>query len=503
YNFEIQPKINILSDTSAGMFQIKLVFATKKSESFLLTNNIDLYAINTNNASWVFNSDKNLLTDESPVNDIYLEMKYSKAELIFEKESIIPSKSLIEAVTNALEHDNPYYELIKIFKKYGHFLPKKVNLGCKLYNMSYLIVDEKHPVEQIGEKIEWKTHDDFKTDKHNDILNILNLWESKIKTYDFDTSHLISIDGTIVMRNQLDEWVASCLKSNPNSLQVISWSELYPLYEIFNESLCKDVKGILGINKKVLMAGVISVDELEYSYYVKFSDTLKSNNYHVFGKLMTKEGEPKDEIVVKFESTDIYGFFAIIGNFDSIKVKECANLQITWILVGIPADIGFFSKDTRKIAVTYSDNTSFTLQNGRKYSTVLLKVPEDLSTNSILITSIKYPRSNYEPNFVTNIKSYHDKVIEIDIYAPGLINESEVNESKIEHISESDVEDIIESEDEDVSESEVENISESEVENSICEYSLDWCIILPENQEAKNTNDSSCLISAIAHLKAI
>ncbi|KAF0550645.1 hsp70 family protein [Gigaspora margarita] len=385
--FESQPKFNILSDTSTRVFQMKLMFPTKQKDSFFLTNNINSYAINSDHVSWVLDIDKKPLTDESPVNVFYLEIKCSKAELIFDKESMKLSESLIKAVTSALEDNNPYHELTKIFQKYGHFLPRKVVLGYKLYRMAYLIVDEKC-LKQNDEKIEWETLNDF-NDKCNDVLNILNLWE----------------------------------KNDNDSLQIINWSELYPIYDIFDESLCKDIKCILRINdtksyvnEKVLKAGVIPIEELRDFYFVEFSSTLKSNNYRIFGKLMTKDGEPKDEMVVKFKFTDINGFYVVIVNFDSIKAKDYVNLQITWILIGKPAEIGIFDKNTRNIAIICSENTSFTFQNGREDLIAQLKVPENLSTNSILITSIEYPRSNYGPNIITSIKNYRNNEIEINIY---------------------------------------------------------------------------------------
>ncbi|CAG8571741.1 39021_t:CDS:2, partial [Gigaspora margarita] len=461
--FESQPKINILSDTSTGVFQMKLIFPTKRKDSFFLTNNINSYAINSDHVNWVVDIDQNPLNDESPVNDIYLEIKCSKAELIFEKESIKPSEKLKKAVTSALEDDDPYNELKKYLQNMG--------ISC-LEKMSRLIVDEKY-LKQNDEKIEWGTLNDFKIDKSNDVLNVLTLWESKMKPYSFDTSHLMSIDGAIIMRNELDKWVESCLENDNDSLQIINRSELYPIYEIFDESLCKDVKCILGINdqknyvnEKVLKAGVIPIGELRDFYFVEFSSTLKSNNYRIFGKLMTKDGEPKDEVVVKFKFTDINGFYAIIENFDSIKAKDYMNLQITWILVGKPAEIGFFDKNTRNIAAICSEDTSFTLQNDQKILIARLKVPENLSTNSILITSFNYPRSNYDPYFITSIKNYHNKEIEINIYAPEVINESEISEGEAENTSENEVEDS--------SESEVEDNNENEVKDHLCEYSLDW-----------------------------
>ncbi|KAF0550648.1 chitin synthase regulatory factor chr2 [Gigaspora margarita] len=290
-----------------------------------------------------------------------------------------------------------------------------------------------------------------------------------MKQYCFDSSHLMSIDGEIIMRNQLDEWVASCLESDNDSLQIINWSELYPIHDIFEESLCKDIKCILGINdtknyvnEKVLKAGVIPIEELRDFYFVEFSSTLKSSNYRIFGKLMTKMEKQK----MKWLSNSNLRILT-----DSMLAKDYVNLQITWILIGKPAEIGIFDRNTRNIAVICSENTSFTFQNDREDSIAQLKVPENLSTNSILITSIEYPKSNYEPNIITN-----------------------TSESEVEYTSESEVED--------ASESEGEDNNENEVKDHLCEYSLDWCIILPENQ-VENENDNSCLPITMTHLKAI
>ncbi|RIB20156.1 hypothetical protein C2G38_2035484 [Gigaspora rosea] len=146
--------------------------------------------------------------------------------------SIKLSESLNKAVTSALEDNDPYYELTKIFKNYRHFLPRKVVLGYKLYRMSYLIVYKKCP-KQNNEKIEWETLNDFKIENCNDILDL--------------------------------------------------WAKL------------------------------------------------------MIQKIMLTK-----------------------------RAKDYMNLQITWILVGKPAEIGFFDKKTHNIAVICSENTSFTFQNDRK-----------------------------------------------------------------------------------------------------------------------------------------
>ncbi|CAG8593738.1 1268_t:CDS:2 [Gigaspora rosea] len=120
----------------------------------------------------------------------------------------------------------------------------------------------------------------------------------------------------------------------------INRRELYLIYDIFDESLCKDVKYL---------------------------------------NLATTSSFVSPSSVISFQKYDNYW----------IQLKDYVNLQLTWILIGNPADIGIFDKNTLNIAVICSENTSFTFQNDRTDLIARLKVTENLSTNSILITSIK------------------------------------------------------------------------------------------------------------------
>ncbi|CAG8446152.1 28259_t:CDS:2 [Dentiscutata erythropus] len=234
--------------------------------------------------------------------------------------------------------------------------------------------------------------------------NILNKWECYITPHDFDATYLISVDGETIMRNELDMWIAGWLKNSLDSLQVINWKELYPLYEIFDESLQKKIKSILGIDdiaktfgvkEKVLITGVIPIEECAYQYRVKFPVNFKSNNYQIFGKLVKSDGEPISEAVIKFKSTNKYGFSANIENFE---ITEFMRLQINWILIGIPAEVGYFSTNTRDIDIIDFDSILITpITNGNNW-VIILKTPEDLSSDSILFTS-EIRVNVYDPGF--------------------------------------------------------------------------------------------------------
>ncbi|CAG8582948.1 4059_t:CDS:1 [Racocetra fulgida] len=316
--------INIL-DESSKKFKAKLNILTKKIDSILLENHIN----DPNFAGFKYNTDiinKNSIIKNSPVYDIYLEIKCSLVELIFEKKSICPSKDLEDEVKKALENKNPYKELIKVFDVYGHFLPQKIVMGHKLYRKSHLLVNHENNNSIISiQQVEWETLHDFKISKFEELIKH---WESYLEKYDFDTKYFISLDGETVMRDKLEKWVEFCLEGNIYPLQIINWCDLYPLYEIFDNPLREDIESILGVDyskikEKVLMTGAIPTEKDINYYRVNFfpdSDNhLESNNYQIFGKLIKKDGMPIDKVAVTFKSLNVYGFSAIIESFGIVK----------------------------------------------------------------------------------------------------------------------------------------------------------------------------------------
>ncbi|CAG8518056.1 33977_t:CDS:2, partial [Racocetra persica] len=415
-----EPKI---IELQARKFEAKLASSSKYKDSFLLENHIDQSTIGSEDLNWIGGT--NPLNNESLVNDIYIEVQNPRIELVFKKESIKPTKNLKDKIKSALDHHNPYRELMKVFRDYGHLIPERVILGHKLYIMSHLIADASdewttnNKLDPISD--EWMTSEDFETK----CVEFFNQWKTHMEQHYFDSSYLISIDGDIVMVKNIKTWVNNCLKGGNNFLQVISWKGLYPLYEIFENPLRKEIKLILGndeqtinsgIKEKVLMTGIIQTQNSITYYRVNFSNHLESNEYKIFGKLMTHDGIPNDNYVVKFKSMNMYGFSAIIESFNTDCVVNFEDLQITWILIGIPSEVGAYNSDTRNISILRLKSCEFKIDPKTSFDNcnVRLKVPKNLELDSFLITSFAHPRLNYEPCFMAKIKNYYEGEIEVN-----------------------------------------------------------------------------------------
>ncbi|CAG8789427.1 10607_t:CDS:1, partial [Racocetra fulgida] len=91
------------------------------------------------------------------------------------------------------------------------------------------------------------------------------------------------------------------------------------------------------------------------------------------------------------------------------------QLQIVWILIGIPAKVGYFSSNTRKIKILSSGLSKFASELNANNYFVELKVPKNLPRNSVIITSFICPSSNYEPNFIAKLYNQQDNKILVKI----------------------------------------------------------------------------------------
>ncbi|CAG8765176.1 23258_t:CDS:2 [Racocetra persica] len=381
YNFKQQHKHDSVEKTS---FCAKLFNSTTKKESFLLESPIEISYDDLEYASQIFDTDeaansaRSFLVNESSVNDVILVIEYSKAELTIEKETIKPSDELTDKIKEALKHHDPYYRLMYIFNIYGYFLPKKIILGHKMYRMTHLTKDKRLNETKIKiNETKWTTLDDFSDSKLGDILS---QWEKCIGLHNFDLSHFVSIDDKIIRKDKLKEWIKFCLESDLDSLQVISCKELYSLYKIFDSTLRHEVKSVLEIKEKVLMTGIVPIKDPPYLYSINFPVCFKSNDYQVLGKFIAHDGESINEVD------------------------------------GIPAKIGYFSKDTRKISIFGSDKELFKLNLNND---IILKFSENLPSNSVIFISFKCPPSNNEQNFITKIQNHKDNEFSINISYPS------------------------------------------------------------------------------------
>ncbi|RIB01416.1 hypothetical protein C2G38_2230928 [Gigaspora rosea] len=322
----------------------------------------------------ITNSTNSPLTDELPANDVYIEIQYSKFCLDIPKRIIKPTEKFIEDAKKALQHRDPYHKLMDLFQIYGS--SQEINL-------------------------KWKNKDFPK----EDLNKILDQWEKYISSYNFDSSFFTSINGDLVMRNDLEEWAEHCLDNNPYLLQI------------------EEGGGRLLIKNNQVI-----------------NDTALNN------------------VVIKFKFHTIDGFLIFVDNVKNIE-QIFIDLIVIWILVGIPANVGFFSTDTRKIDIVGLGNTSLTVTSKSNNYSILLKVPENVPQSSILVTSFKFPPTNYDLNFKIEAQNNTANEIKITVCKLG--------SDKVDSIYE-------------------------------LECSIQWCIIvIPENLKFYNSSISVDYLKAI------
>ncbi|CAG8684472.1 45243_t:CDS:2 [Gigaspora margarita] len=386
---QFQININPINE-NIGKFHVNLV-PIKQRKDTLLKYHIMPSAIGLENFQFISNQ----LVDE-PSNYVYLEIKYPLWELVSDKENIKLPENLIKDIKDALKCNNPHQKLMQTFKHYGHFVPSKLTLGHKLYRVSYL---KKH--KALFEKKKIVTHEYFES---NEFKEFCDQWNDTIIHFNFDESHLLSMNSGIFERKNIKDW-ASSLSNNVN-LEIISWDELYPLYELLDDNLKQKVKTIFGINhlaentrikENMLMSGVITITDSSY-YIVKFPHELSSENYRIFGRLVTQDGKPIDAII-KFKAMTIHNFVVWIDIDKTVKSIH-PNLQIFWFMTGLP-EIGFYSPNTRNVSILESDSFAFAYA---KEQNIQLQLPRNLPKNWILCSSFQY--HNCMPSFATTNIQY-------------------------------------------------------------------------------------------------
>ncbi|CAG8475767.1 23998_t:CDS:2 [Gigaspora margarita] len=360
----------------------------------------------------------NPLVDDTSTNDVYLEIQYPQAEIVFEKENIQPSEELENAINTALNKPDPHHKLMKVFDKYGHFFAQKITLGRRLYRKSKFTLNEMPDLRNFHEVFDGV---------YDMIGDKLTLWEDHIKQHNLDSSYLISSDGDLVQRDDLKEWTNSCLEYPHKSLTIIKKSNLTPLYEIFNDLTIQNIQSVLGIsdrcsgqlttheiNERVLMTGVFQIRKPIKYYRINFDTHLKSHDYKVFGNVVNEKHQVIEGFVVNFDSENKSGFSIMIESSKDVINVDWSEFQINWILVGKPAEIGFYSVNTRNIRILHKGINQFTQSD--KF--ISLEGLENLPSSSILVTSFSYPSYilfNTEPLFIAKIQNYNNKDLELNI----------------------------------------------------------------------------------------
>ncbi|CAG8630202.1 7527_t:CDS:2 [Dentiscutata erythropus] len=398
FKFDVHPE----TVPYGKIFQMSLIYPiTTQKDYLLLEDHINPSTISSEHYHLL--SDVSIISPTERINKIYLEIQYPLYDIYFNE--MLP-RELIDKFNNAIEHYNPYHELMRVFECYGHFLPKKVTIGRKLFRMSDLKITPLEPV-QVTQTIVRTTIDDFESE----FIKIFKLWESQIVNFK-KNSYLVMMNGKTIDIKDIQKWASSCLENSSdfNDLQITTWEELCPIYEMLSDPLRKDVKSIIGINdhignykpnEKVLMSGLSLIGDSHYNI-ITLDHKLNSSDYKVFGKVISQNGNPIETVTVKFKAKCKHSFVAILENIDEVDNSIYPNLQLAWILVGLPK-IGYFSQKTRDISIWSLNSHKFKYKENIKIPFI---IPETLPKGSIICATFGFP-SNCGPNFEATIQHDH------------------------------------------------------------------------------------------------
>ncbi|CAG8468701.1 13817_t:CDS:2 [Gigaspora margarita] len=395
--------------------------------------------------------------DNSSFNNVYFEVNFPKVELNLEKINIKPTEAIKMAIDNALKNEKPYQELFKVFDTFGYLLSRKFILGQKLYKSSVLRQKSTNTDDEL--EIELKIEEFFE--------NYSSKLDDMLRKYGFDATYLLSMNGEAIKINDIEKW----LNEHSKSLQVISRSELLPVYEIFEDPISYKIQKVLGIDnqQKILMTGITQFIENTKYYHIDFYSHLESCNYHIFAKVVrhTNNGlvDTIDKAIVKIHSKNRTGFFAAIESFNEINDIDPTDLQIVWILVGFPDEINFYSVHTRELSLLSIEVQNITLENNQE--SVLINVPKELPKNSIMTLSFEYPL------FSNNLEIKNGK-IELNINYNLSNNDTCYEDAKSENNKYGNVEsESVESESDE---------SEDEYSEYVIQYPLCSCVFVSDEE---------------------
>ncbi|GBC04293.1 hypothetical protein RclHR1_00560020 [Rhizophagus clarus] len=240
--------------------------------------------------------------------------------------------------------------------------------------------------------------------------------------------HFFSLNiilGKSLKKSPLFESLPDWIQNLDNSLEIIDFDKVIPLYKILEAEQQRKIDYLLNTrnNFKIIMTGLVDLKDFdintEKEKRINIDPTLGDENYKVFGSIISKKNRSRlDEFFVTFDYYDLSGFSAMINQLSEtdVNIKEC---YIIWFIIGNPSSLSVFSPKNRNCEI---DSFSITLQSNLLYYRIV--IPFSLSQgDSIFINS----RSNFEPNNGIKLINWSYNSIKIEMIKP-IINFDESDE---------------------------------------------------------------------------
>jgi hypothetical protein len=371
------PEINLNNKS-----YLELIKQSTKLELSLIFNNI--FSIkNLRTFPFINNNVKSYDDDYN-----HLLVKCEKYEIFLNTDNIKPTKEFELAIEEALNSIKPLKALQEVFNEYGHLFPQRIVLGRSLKNVL------QNPTSS-------NTFDDI--NNNDKILASLN---------NLDVSYLLTQKGRIIEKNDLSDWIRN---TDDNHLEVIKF-DIIPLYKILEIEQQRKIDDILKNDYRIIMTGITDLKDLnddDNDHYkrIDFEFSLESEDYQVFGFIISNNNTKLEEIYVNFGLYDFNGFYAIIKILEdtSIDITKCF---ILWTIVGNPSKLSVFSPKNREIQVNYIKETVTLNSDNFNYYT---KVPFQGNKGYIFSVHAYYLSSNYEPNNIIRLIERKDESINIQI----------------------------------------------------------------------------------------
>ncbi|CAB5388779.1 unnamed protein product [Rhizophagus irregularis] len=394
--------VNVPSVYLSDIFYLDMIKPTTNLEKILISNNI----FPNENARDIstFPFMKGLIKNDNLNHRNYTHflVRRERYKILLSSSSSVdvkPSEEFKLAIEKALESIRPFVFLQNVFDEYGHLFPLTIVLGKSLKNI----------LPNSPKKIELRspTFDPLKS--HLDNLNI---------------SYLLTKKGNIVEKNDLSNWI-----KDDDNLEIIGFENVISLYDILEIEQRRRIDVVLNKQDeiKIIMTGIVDLEDLdnnniEHYKRINVKPSLESENYEVFGSIISDHGLRIEDFSVTFGLYDFNGFSATIKtlNNTSVNITECF---ILWTIVGNPSDLSVFSPKNRDIKVNYVKKSIALKPDISCYSIESCQLSEDYT----IFLNYYCLKANYEPIDIKLVKWSNDS-IDIQIVESNNSN-SNANES--------------------------------------------------------------------------
>jgi hypothetical protein len=372
--------IEIPGVNSINKSYLKISEPSTKLEFTLIFNNI--FSIK-NLSAFPFIKNNN----ESYEGYNHVLVKCEKYEILLNTNSIKPTKDFEQDIEEALNGVMPLKALQDVHDEYGHLFPQRIVLGRSLKNVLQNLTSSN-------------TFDDVNdNDKILESLNNLNV------------SYLLTQKGKIIEKNVLNNWIHNM----DNQLEIIEYDNIIPLYKILKTEQQEKIDDILKDNFRIIMTGITDLTGLnndnENYIRINFGLSLESEDYQIFGSIISENNTKLEEFYVNFGLYDFDGFYAIIK-----KVKETNNhitkCFVLWIIIGSPSKLSIFSPNNRELQVEFIKKSIKLQPNMLNYP---IETSFTLNEGYTVLARANHSSINYEPNNIIKLIKWKERSINIQI----------------------------------------------------------------------------------------